>query len=290
MSNKLVIFTLILPGLLLFLLCTLFPIVLSLILSFTFYKAIGTPKFIGFDNYIELFVNDKIFWPSIGHGFICGICLILIQHPLGIAVSIWVDRIGGKLEKIFRVIIFLPCMISIIVTARMWVLFLDDNFGAFNKILRSIGLDAIAVPWLTQQQTALWVVIFISMWGGFGWCFMLYYAGVKGIPIDLYEAGEVDGATGLKKHIHITLPMLMPILKMNGTFAILSGLKTMEVVYLTTNGRPNNSTQFIANYLYQRAFTGSDYGLSSTMATVFIVICLLCTVVIDALVKSDVTK
>lgn len=287
MSNKWVILSLMVPNMLLFILCTLLPIVMSLVLGFTFYKAVGKPMFIGFDNYVTLFTTEPAFYMSIRNGLLMGAALVFIQHPLGILVAIFVDKIGGKAEKFFRVSIFLPCMISVVVTARMWVCFLDSNFGAFNKMLRSIGLGSLAFAWFADPKVNLYVIMFISMWAGFGWCFLLYYAGVKGIPTELYEAAQIDGAVGVKTHLYITVPMLMPIIKLNVTFAVLAGLKTMEIVFLTTDGGPQNNTQFLANYLYRKGFTSQDYGMAGALATVFVAICLGCTLLIDRFVKTE---
>ena len=122
-------------------------------------------------------------------------------------------------------------------------------------------LTLLKHAWLGESSTALGSMLFILIWAGFGWGLLFYYAGLKGIPEDLYEAAGLDGASGLKLHLRITVPLLSPVITVQVTLAMITALKQMELVFLTTNGGPGDSTQFLAVYLYNKAFSSKPIRL-----------------------------
>lgn len=136
------------------------------------------------------------------------------------------------------------------------------------------------INWL-GSGTAIWSVLIVLIWHGFGWGMLIYYTGIKNIDPVLYEAAAIDGATGGQAFLRITLPLMKPVIQVNVTMAVISALKQMETVYLLTNGGPGNQTQFMANYLYKQAFNSFKYGYGNTISVAFIVICLISTVVLN---------
>lgn len=278
LSNKLAIFLFVFPGLLLFILTFLAPIILSGYYSLTETLGPGTPvKMVGIDNYRNLLLHDARFWLSLRNALLLGLGFIFIQHPVCIFFAVLLDRIGGRAEKLFRTIFFVPCIISGVVIARMWLSLLDPNFGIFNKFLASIGLGSLQHAWLGDTSTALGTMLGILIWSGFGWGLLFYYAGVKGISEELYEAARIDGAHGLKLHWKITVPLLSPVITVQVTLAIISALKQMDVVFLTTGGGPGDATQFLGVYLYHKAFSSSEYGYANAISIMFIMVCLIAT-------------
>ncbi|MBU9736203.1 carbohydrate ABC transporter permease [Diplocloster agilis] len=275
LSNKKMIALLVLPGIIIFCLVILVPIFMSVFYSVTDYNGIDAMKFVGLTNYKKLIMDDKIMWLSIRNVFILSAGLIIIQHPLSIVCAIYVDKAGGVWEKIFRVLIFIPSMTSVVVTAKLWMNMLDPTFGLVNKILKAVGLTSWCQAWMTETTTALIAIVLIEIWVGFGWSMLIYYAGVKGIPADQIDAARIDGAADGHLITKIILPQLKPIIRINITLAIVNALKMMETVYLTTNGAPGNATQFVANYLYVKAFSDQKYGYANAISVVFIVICLI---------------
>jgi raffinose/stachyose/melibiose transport system permease protein len=168
----------------------------------------------------------------------------------------------------------------------MWLSVLDPTFGIFNKILSAIGLGAFQHAWLGDSSTALGSLLVILIWSGFGWGLLFYYAGIKGIPTELYEAARLDGAKGLKLHWHITLPLLSPVISVQIVLAMITAFKQMETVFLTTNGGPGDSTQFVAVYLYNQAFSASNYGYANAISIMFIVFCLLITFLLNKITNN----
>lgn len=282
-SNKLVILSLVLPGVLLFVFAILAPICLSVYYGFTNYTGIGDFDFIGFENYKTL-MHDSAFWTSMRNSLLLAIGFICIQHPLAMIVAAVLDKLGGKAESFFRCVYFIPNVISVAVIAYLWKFIYNPDFGLLNNIIKFFGGKG-DINWF-NYDTAIWAVLIVLIWHGFGWGMLIYYTGIKNIDPVLYEAAAIDGATQVQTFLRITLPLMKPVIQVNVTMAVISALKQMETVYLLTNGGPNNSTQFAANYLYQQAFKAYKYGYGNTIGVVFIIICLLATVILNKIFEE----
>ena len=240
-GNKLVILSLVLPGLLLFVFAILAPICLSVYYGFT--------------------------------DFIC------IQHPLAMIVAAVLDKLGGKGENFFRCVYFIPNVISVAVIAYLWKFIYNPDFGLLNNIIKAFGGKG-DINWF-GTDTSIWSVLIVLIWHGFGWGMLIYYTGIKNIDPTLYEAAAIDGASQTQTFLRITLPLMKPVIQVNVTMAVISALKQMETVYLLTNGGPGNSTQF-------EAF---KYGYGNAIGVVFIIICLIVTVLLNKVFEDkDVAK
>ncbi len=287
-GNKLVILSLVLPGLLLFVFAILAPICLSVYYGFTDYSGMGTADFIGLANYKEL-LHDKAFAISLRNSLLLAIGFICIQHPLAMIVAAVLDKLGGKGENFFRCVYFIPNVISVAVIAYLWKFIYNPDFGLLNNIIKAFGGKG-DINWF-GTDTAIWSVLIVLIWHGFGWGMLIYYTGIKNIDPTLYEAAAIDGASQTQTFLRITLPLMKPVIQVNVTMAVISALKQMETVYLLTNGGPGNSTQFAANYLYQQAFKAFKYGYGNAIGVVFIIICLIVTVLLNKVFEEkDVAK
>ncbi len=282
-SNKWVILSLVLPGLFLFVFAILAPICLSVYYGFTDYSGMGSYNFIGLENYKNLF-HDAAFGTALRNSLLLAIGFIFIQHPLAIIVAAVLDKLGGKGENFFRCVYFIPNVISVAVIAYLWKFIYNPDFGLLNNIIKAFGGKG-DINWL-RYDMAIWSVLIVLIWHGFGWGMLIYYTGIKNIDPVLYEAAEIDGANKVQTFLRITLPQMKPVIQVNVTMAVISALKQMETVYLLTNGGPGNSTQFAANYLYQQAFKAYKYGYGNAIGVVFIVICLLATVLLNKIFEE----
>ena len=282
-SNKKVIATLVIPGLLTFVFAILAPICLSIYYGFTDFSGLGAYNFIGFKNYIELF-KDSNFWMSLRNSLLLAAGFIVIQHPLAIITAAILDRMGKKAEGFFRCVYFLPNVISVAVIAYLWKFIYNPNFGLLNKIGAALGFSG-RMNWL-GTGTAIWSVLVVLIWHGFGWGMLIYYTGIKNIDPVLYEAAAIDGANNKQIFLRITLPLMKPVIEVNVTLAVISALKQMETVYLLTAGGPGNETQFLANYLYKQAFSAFRYGYGNSISFIFVFICILATVVLNRIFKE----
>ncbi len=282
-SDKKVIFSLIAPGLLVFLFAILAPVVLSFYYGLTDYTGLGKANFIGLENYKNL-MQDEVFWIAIKNSVLLAIGFICIQHPLAMIVAVKLDKLQGKAEGIFRCIFFIPNVISIAVIAYLWKFIYEPNFGLIVKVADFFGYDKPIN--LLGSGTAIWAVLIVLIWHGFGWGMLIYYTGVKNIDPVMYEAAAIDGADGKTTFLKITLPLMKPVIQVNVTMAIIAALKQMETVYLLTGGGPGNETQFLASYLYKQAFNSYKYGYGNAIGVVFIIICLVATVVLNKIFEE----
>ncbi|RIX60567.1 sugar ABC transporter permease [Paenibacillus nanensis] len=287
LSNRMTIFVLVAPGLLLFLFMVCFPIAMSAYYGMTDWRGIGDYQFIGLDNYIEILTRDGVFWRSLLNALLLLAATLLIQHPIALLFSIFVTH-AGRFEKLFRTVFFIPAVISIVVTSKMWVSVFHPNYGVLNKLLTAVGLESLKQDWLGDPSLAIWCVIFVIMWQGFGYALLLYYAGLQGIPKDLYEAAELDGAGRMKLYTKVVIPLLTPMVRVAVVIAVTACLKQMETIFLMTNGGPLNTTQFIGNYLYKTAFSSSLYGYGNAISVIFVIVCLIMTVMMNRVFKKDV--
>ncbi len=277
-SNKLVIVSLIFPAIVVFLFAILTPICLSIYYGFTDYSGMGTATLVGMKNYKAL-AQDKTFWKSLWHSLLLAIGFICIQHPLAMIVAAVLDKLQGKAEGFFRCIYFIPNVISVAVIAYLWKFIYNPDFGLLNNILKAFGYTG-KINWF-DSKIAIWSVLVVLIWHGFGWGMLIYYTGIKNIDPVLYEAAAIDGANNRQAFLRITLPQMKSVIQVNVTMAVISALKQMETVYLLTNGGPGNSTQFTANYLYQQAFKAFKYGYGNAISVVFIIICIATTIFLN---------
>lgn len=277
-SNKWVIFSLVLPGLLTFVIAILAPIVLSIFYSLTDYSGLGEATWIGLENYKKL-LHDQVFWTALRNSMLLAIGFVAIQHPLAVYVALKLDKLQGKAEGILRCIYFIPNVISVAVIAYLWKFIYNPNFGLLQKVMEFLGYEGTFNA--LGPGNAIWAVLVVLVWHGFGWGMLIYYTGIKNIDPIVYEAARIDGATEGQTFLHITLPLMKPVIKYNVTLAVISALKQMETVYLLTNGGPGNETQFLGTYLYKQAFGMFKYGYGNAISVVFIVICLLATWILN---------
>lgn len=287
LSSKRTIFLLVAPGLAVFIFAVFIPIIVSIYYGMTDWGGIGKPNFIGLSNFTEIIFHDEAFRHSLLNALLLGAAFVFIQHPLSFIFAMMIDKIGGKLEKVFRAIFFIPCVISIVVTSKMWVSMYDPQYGLINKVLDILHLGALKQDWLGNPKLVLSSLIIILMWQGFGWALLIYYSGLKGIPEEIYEAARIDGAGTFKIITSITIPLMKPVIRVNVILAVISALKQMETVYLTTGGGPGSTSQFLANYLYIKAFNSGQYGYGNAISVLFVVVCLVMTFVLNKMFKSN---
>jgi raffinose/stachyose/melibiose transport system permease protein len=234
-SNKWVILSLVAPGILTFIAAILAPICLSVYYSLTNFTGMGNAAFIWMENY-KVLIRDAAFWTALRNSILLALGFIIIQHPLAIITAAILDKIQGKAEGVFRCIYFIPNVISVAIIAYLWKFIYNPNFGLLNNIIHFFGYTK-DINWLGSGM-AIWSVLIVLIWHGFGWGMLIYYTGIKNIDPVLYEAAAIDGANTRISFLKITLPLMKPVIQVNVTLAIIAALKQMETVYLLTNGGP----------------------------------------------------
>ena len=267
----------VLPAFVFFILFIGIPIVRTVLLGFQKWDAITPPVWTGLDNYIKL-VNDPIVHQALFVTFILTVGLTIFLTTIPMVVAVLFNMGWGRFGTIGRTLLFMPGIISWVVTGALWRLILDPNLGTLNNILGSVGLTNWEERWLGDSHFVLWAIGFVAVWQQIGLYVIIYYAGIQGIDTTLYEASSIDGANALQRFRHVTVPMLRPVTVMVFTLNLLNGIKLFDIVWVMTKGGPVNASQTLGTYIFTVGFasTGSaNFGYGSTLSTVIMFLCIL---------------
>ena len=227
-------------------------------------------KFIGFENYQKLF-SDKNFWLALKNTVYFTVIVVPCQCALALALALLVSK-KFRGVAVFRTMYFAPQLTSMVVISVLWsVLYnANPNTGLINSILVSLGMSPI--KFLSEADTAMNSIIFMSAWQGAGYQMMIFLAGLQGIPRDQYEAASVDGATKFKQFLYITLPGLKGTIKYVIMITMIQAMKLFTQPYIMTQGGPKNSTKTLVYYIYTQGFQKGNFGYACSIAAVFFVI------------------
>lgn len=259
-------------GLLVF---TIGPILVSLFLSFTKYNLLTDPKWIGVDNYLKMY-GEALFWKSLTVSAIYSV----VSVPVGLIVALFLALLLNRKMRgvyLFRSIYYLPTVISGVGVAMLWRWIFNGQYGILNTLLRGIGIKG--PNWLLDEHYALAALIITSIWG-VGGTMLIFLAGLQGIPSELLEAAEIDGAGKWSQFWYITLPMISHVTFFNLVLGIIGALQVFTDAFVITNGGPNNATLFIAVYLYRHAFMYLNFGYAAALAWVLFIIVMLLTLLV----------
>lgn len=288
-GNKKAIAVLVIPGLAVMLFAIAIPLFISFALSFVKWAGFGRMTFIGLDNYARL-MKDATFWRSLWDVLLLILVTVFIQNVAAFGVASILTKLTERTSRILRTIYFIPATLSLVVVTKLWVNIFHPTYGMFNKLLTLLGLEGWTRAWLGDPKTAIWAVIWIMIWQGFGWALLFFYGGLMTVPAELEEAARVDGANRFQLVTNVVLPYMMPVLQSIVVIDVVSSLKQMEMVYLSTEGGPGNSTQYIALYLYQRAFKYAEYGYGNAISVLFVIIAVALTFGIQRIFKKSVEQ
>lgn len=263
-----------LPAIILMIIFVAIPVGLGFYLSFHRWDGFNDPVFIGINNYIRLFQRDRIFEKAFTNTIIFAVAVVTVKNVLGLVLGLLVNQ---KLRGIifFRTALFLPVTLSFVVIGLLWSWVYNPSFGLLNAGLELIGLDSLIRPWLSDTSTALGAIITVDIWKWTGFHMVLYLAGLQAIPRDLYEVAIIDGASAWQRLIRITLPLLAPVTFINVLLS-LSGafVRNFDLVYVMTEGGPNNATEVVLTHLVTQAFKFGKLGYASAMGFVlFAIVC-----------------
>jgi len=267
------------PGLAVLAFSLIVPLGFSVYFSLTDSAGFGDYQSVGLDNYHAIFTDDPVFWRSLRNAVLLIAATVLVQNPIAFVLAAVLSRLSARASRVLRTVYFVPAVLSLVIVARLWVDVFNPRFGVLDNLLRAVGLDAIAVSWLSDPRTAVAAVIWIIMWQGFGWALLFYYAALMTVPRDLEDAARMDGATGVALYRHVIIPYIAPVIAAVIVNDVIASMKQMELVYLTTAGGPGHLTQFLANYLYQKAFVAGEYGYGNALSVVFVAVSLVLTAV-----------
>lgn len=264
------------PFILGFLLWTAYPMILSAFLSFTEWDVLTPAKWNGVTNYVKLLTDDKLFWLSLYNTAF----LTFIGVPIGMVAALATAmslNVKTPFTTLYRTLFFLPSQIPGVANAVLWALIFNAQFGILNQLLSPLGMEP--VNWLFNQHTVKPALIFMGLWG-VGGSMMIYLAGLQGIPKELYEAAEIDGANLWRRMRHVTLPLLTPVIFFSLIIGIIGSFQGgFTSVYVMTNGGPANYSLVTMLYIYRQAFNYMHMGYASAFAWMLFFIILIFTAI-----------
>lgn len=273
----------------------LYPMLSSLYFSFTKYALLSAPEWIGLENYRLLFTRDPFFWLAIRNT----VWIIAIGVPLRIAFAIftaWLLTRPQRGSRVYRTLYFLPSMAPPAAAALAFVVVFNPRFGPVNQILGAFGVDEPPL-WFYGPGSSKWGLVLLALWG-VGDAMIIFLAGLLDVPRHLYEAADIEGASGRQKFLHITLPMISPVIFFSLVIGVIYGFQLFTQAYVVALavsgssvadaaqglGTPQGSMLFFSVYLFEQGFLSFRMGYASALAWVLFFIAMVCTL---ALIKGS---
>ena len=265
-----------LPAILGFLMWSLLPMVASLVISFTEWSVVSKPKFIGFANFNRMFTQDPLFWKSL---YVTAYYTFLSVPAVIVSAFLIATLLNQEVKglAIFRTIFYLPSVVPAVANAVLWLWLFNPDFGLLNTVLGSLGIGKSL--WIYDEASVLPSLVLMSVWG-MGNTMIIFLAGLQGVPRQLYEAAEIDGANFIQRWAHITLPMVSSVIFFNLVMGLIGTFQVFSQAYVMTDGGPNNSSLFMVYYLFRNAFQYGRMGYASAIAWMIFLIVLAFTLVI----------
>ncbi len=264
------------PWLLGFIIFMAGPLIASLVLSFTRWNIVGDPKWVGVQNYIQIFTRDRAFVQSLIVTLKYTLIYLPLSTILGLVVAVALNmKVKGV--GIFRTILYLPYVAPAIAATLVWVWVLNPRYGLLNTVLGFVGIHG--PNWFRDPKTALYGIVMISLWG-VGGSAVIYLAGLQNIPETLYEAARVDGANGWQQFWNVTLPMLSPIIFYQFVIGLIGVFQTFTSAFVATQGGPLKSTYFYMLHIYNKGWVSLRMGYASALAWILAIIILLVTLLV----------
>jgi len=251
------------------------------------WDALTEPKFVGFDNFIKLFTKDATMKTAVKNSLFFMIFSIVTQQITGLLLAALLTNIKWG-RNLFKNIYYLPAVLSSAALGLLWSFLFNPKMGV-NQLLAKIGIKGPL--WLMDTDgfivLGMWVIGFVALWQYVGTTMMLYMAQITGISKTLYEASYIDGASKFQSFCYITLPLIKPMVATTLSLNCIGSLKFFDLVYNMTQGGPNHRTEVLATHLYFQGFQYFKYGYASAIGVVLLILCIIVTIIIDRLVKSE---
>ncbi|WP_432572217.1 carbohydrate ABC transporter permease [Kineococcus sp. SYSU DK005] len=255
----------------LFLLFFVWPGALGVFYSFTDYRGVGSYDFVGLENYSEL-LADEDFYSSLGRTFLYAALSVPLHYVVALAIAVLLVNRHARGGTAAKFVFFVPWLVSPIVAGVIWRWLFGENFGFVNFVITSLGGGA--VPWSSDGDLALAVVLLASTWGGSAFNMLLFVAAIKNVPTSYYEAAQLDGAGGWQRFRHITLPSIAPTSVLVVLLSTIGSMKEFAMVQALNGGGPGTENRLIVQYIYQTGFERAEVGYASAVSMVLMVILL----------------
>jgi multiple sugar transport system permease protein len=258
------------PWLIGFVAFTLGPALASLAISFVNLRFGSGTRFVGLDNWVMALTKDPLVWSSLLRSGYYTLLVVPIGVTLSLAAAMLLNaKIKGT--SVYRTMFFMPSLTPIVATAVLWAWILSADIGPLNTLLGTFGIKG--PRWFGQAEWAIPAIAIIVLWGAVGGSRMItFLAGLQGVPQELYDAAEVDGANAVQKFRHVTLPLLTPVIFFNVVLGIIGSFQVFEVAFVATQGGPGEATYFYALHVYNKAFRDFEFGYASALSWFFFLV------------------
>lgn len=285
-STKWSLLVLAVPALLLFTVFCVYPLLPEIWMSLHRNDGFRNLGFVGLDNFKDAFSSSS-FWLAHRNTYLIVGISVLIGLPLSMMLALFMDAQTPWFRRIFKTSAMFPAILSVTVVSEMWVSFYDPNWGLFNSLLKSIGLGSWTHSWLTERRTVMPSIGLSFLWQYIGLNAMLFYAGIKTIPKNYFEAALIDGANFFKVSVKITIPLLQDIIKYVLILSTLGSMAFYSQVRVMTSGGPGDVSRTVVYQMYYTAFETSEFGKGTAIAVIFILECLLISFLIQRFVARE---
>ena len=264
------------PGLALLAVIVVVPLLWNVYLTFTEYRGIRPPQWIGLENWTEL-MGDEVFWTSFGNSIAMILAMVIVPTLLGLLLAAMLfdligRKFGGRLASFLRATYYLPQILPAVIAAIVIGWILRPQNGALNQVLEAVGLGHLAHNWLGSPDTALPSLMVIMVWVQLGYPIVIFMAALQRVDPELYEAAELDGANWIQRFRAITLGMIRPEIFVVTLTCTIAALKVFGPVYALTGGGPGTSTIVPAYYAYSEFFQSQQVGYGATIATALTIV------------------
>lgn len=260
-------------ALLLYAVLYVLPSVMGIAYSFTDWSVYSQEiHFVGWQNFATVFSTDYNYTRILGNTFLFTVVTTLAKNVIGLALAVLLTK-KVKLLNFHRAVMYLPCVLSALIVGMIFKSVLNPKIGLLNTALRAVGLDALAMNWLTDSKIAFNSVMAVDVWKGMGYIMTILIAGIMSIAPTYYEAAQIDGGSAWQCFRHITLPLLMPTLTVTTVLNVIYGLKVFDTVYALTNGGPGYATEVLYTGVYKEFGLGR-YAVGTTLSSIMTVVML----------------
>lgn len=281
LTKKIMPYTFIFPALILLLMFSIIPIIISLVISFTNLDITGlgnwqAVKFIGLNNFINLF-NDSLFLQSVVNTLFYVVFGVPAVIVISLAIAIMINFGQNKFFKLMRLVFYTPSITNAVAVAVIWTFMYNPSTGLINTILNNLGFGSVG--WLTDQHVAKIALIILAVWKAIGLNMLIFLAALQGVPKDLYEAAELDGASWWQQTRHITIPSLKFSIFFVSVTTLIGWFQFFDEPFVMTKGGPLGSTNSVALFVYQNGFQQSNFGYAASASFVMFTAIIIATLI-----------
>jgi raffinose/stachyose/melibiose transport system permease protein len=266
-----------LPAAILFSVFYFVPFIANLRYSLTKWDRISDPEFVGIRNFVNLLMNDDLFYKVLGNNLRFTFLVVVFQTLFSLIFALFLVK-NSRANIALRTLFFFPTILSSVSVGMIWLFMYDPNFGAVNLFFTKLGFEGLALNWLGSDSTALYAIAFTQVWFHTGQMMVIYIAGLQQIPQELYESASMDGASRWQQFKHVTWPMSIPTTIVVMAYTTIQSFRAFDLIFAMTQGGPNNSTNIFAVLIYQTVFSELRIGYAATQSIFFIIVLVLVTV------------